>query len=127
MFVEVGYGSLHFEVPQSPNNENGLVDSIVLVSPDAVQSPSVPQILERELHIQPVQASIWSQINDQGKFREILMIQIPLEWNWIVITLEFGFNNIIIQFLSLMEALPLPTLISLEEHIMLTDRQGENI
>ena len=44
-----------------------------------------------------------------------LMIQSPLQGNWIIITLEFGSNSITIQFPDLMEAPPLLVLISLEE------------
>ena len=49
------------------------------------------------------------------------MIQTPLQGNWMVITPEFRSNNIIIQLATLMEVPPLPTLISLEEHIRSTD------
>lgn len=87
----------------------------------------MPQILEIDLHIHLGYSSIWNRINDQGQIIEILMIQIPLHGNWIVITPKFISNNINIQFLSLMDALPPPTLISLEEHIPLMDQQDEEI
>ena len=47
---------------------------------------SVPQTLERDLHIQPSQASIWSRLDNQGQIKARLMIQRPLQGNWIVIT-----------------------------------------
>jgi len=55
------------------------------------------------------------------------MIQRPLQENWVMITLEFGTNNIIIQCPCLMEAHPLPTLISLEEHNLSTNQHDEEI
>ena len=50
LLVEVGYGSLQIKVPHLPN-ENGLMLVVVPVSPQAHQITSVPQILERDLHI----------------------------------------------------------------------------
>ena len=87
----------------------------------------IPQILERYVHIKPHQASIWSQLDDQGQIRERLMIQRPLQENWIVIMPKVWSNNIIIQFLYLMEVSPMPTLISLEEHIPSTNQQKKEI
>lgn len=104
-------------------SENGSALAIIFVSPLVVQSPSVQQIIEIDLHIRYGQASIWSQLNENGKIIARLMIQTPLQGNWIVITLEFGSNNILIQFPNLMEVAPLLVLISLQEHIPLTDRQ----
>lgn len=55
------------------------------------------------------------------------MIQKTLQGNQIVITPKFGSNNIFIQFPNLMEAPPLPTLISLKAQILLTSQQDEEI
>lgn len=54
LLVDVGSESLHIEVPKATINENGSTLVIFLVSPRAIQSPSVQQILEKYLHIRPV-------------------------------------------------------------------------
>lgn len=55
------------------------------------------------------------------------MIQRHLQGDWIVITPKYGTNNILIQFLDVMEAPSLPALISLEEHNSSVDQRDKEI
>ena len=57
---------------------------------------AVPYILQRDLQIEPGEATIWSQIDELGHIIARLMIQRPLFGNWVMITLEFGSQNIVI-------------------------------
>ena len=56
----------------------------------------VADILQRELWIEPGEATIWSRLDELGQITAKLMIQRPLFGNWVVITPEFGSQNIII-------------------------------
>ena len=55
------------------------------------------------------------------------MIQRPVFGNWVVIMPEFGSQNIIIQYSDPMVNPPLPTLLTLEPHVPLTDRSNEEL
>jgi len=48
-----------------------------------------------------------------------------LPGNWLTITPEYGIKNIMILFSNLMDALPLPALISLEANNPLADRRDK--
>ena len=63
---------------------------------------SVGDILQRDLWIEPGEASIWSRLDELGHISARLMIQRPFFGNWVVITPEFGSQNIIIQYSDLM-------------------------
>ena len=56
----------------------------------------VGSILQRDLQIEPGEASIWSQLDVFGQISARLMIHRPLYGNWVLITPEFGSYNIII-------------------------------
>ena len=62
---------------------------------------SVGSILQRDLQIEPSEASIWSRLYALGQISTRLMIHRPLYGNWVVITPEFGSHNIIIQYSDL--------------------------
>jgi hypothetical protein len=51
---------------------------------------SVADILQRDLRIEPGEASIWSQLDELGRITAKLMIQRPVFGNWVVITPKFG-------------------------------------
>ena len=55
------------------------------------------------------------------------MIQRPLFGNWVMITPEFGSQNIIIQYFDPMVNPPLPALLTLEPHISSTDRSDKEL
>ena len=59
---------------------------------------SVADILQRDLQIELGEATIWSQLDEFGQITARLMIQRPLFGNWVMITPEFGSQNIIIQY-----------------------------
>ena len=58
----------------------------------------VGNILHRDLWIEPGEASIWSQLDVLGQISTRLMIHTPFYGSWVMITLEFGLHNIIIQY-----------------------------
>ena len=59
---------------------------------------SIADILQRDLQIEPGEATIWSRLDALGQISARLMIHRPLYGNWVMITLEFGSHNIIIQY-----------------------------
>lgn len=105
VLVEVGFGDLHTLLYQVELDENKLDLVIVPGAPIVIQNISV-HILEHDLNIWPGQECIWSQLYERGQIMVRMMIQRPLQGNWIVITLEFGSNNITIHFPNLMEVPP---------------------
>ena len=54
----------------------------------------VGSILQRDLWIEPGEASIWSSLDALGQISARMMIHRPLFGNWVVITHEFGPYNI---------------------------------
>ena len=88
---------------------------------------SVGSILQRDLWIKPGEASIWIRLDVLGQISVRLMVHRPLYGNWIVITLEFGSHNIIIQYSNLTAISPLPTLLTLELHNPSMDRFDEEL
>ena len=88
---------------------------------------SVVDILQRDLRIEPSEASIWSRLDELGRITTRLMIQRPVFGNWVVITPEFGSQNIIIQYSDPMVNPPLLALLTLEPHIPSTDRSDEEL
>ena len=62
---------------------------------------SVAYILQRDLQIEPGEATIWSRLDEFGQITARLMIQRPLFGNWVMIMPEFGLQNIIIQYSDL--------------------------
>ena len=89
--------------------------------------PSVRHILERELQVGPREESIWSRIDDLGQVTARLIINRPLYGNWVMITLEFGSNKIIIQYYDFMAPFPLLALLTLEAHNPSIDRSDEEL
>ena len=59
---------------------------------------SVEDILQRDLRIEPGEASIWSRLDELGRIMARLMIQRLVFGNWVVIMPKFGSQNIIIQY-----------------------------
>lgn len=88
---------------------------------------SVGDILQRDIWIEPSEASIWSRLDALGQISARLMIHRPLYGNWVMITLEFGSHNIIIQYPDPMIMPPLPALLTLESHNSWTDRSDEEL
>ena len=88
---------------------------------------SVVDILQRDLRIELGEASIWSWLDELGRITGRLMIKRPIFGNWVVITPEFGSQNIIIQYSDPTVKLPLPPLLTLELHIPLTDKSNEEL
>ena len=88
---------------------------------------SVVDILQRDLRIESGEASIWSRLDELGRITAKLMIQRPIFGNWVVITPEFGSQNIIIQYFDPTVNPPLPALLTLELHIPSTDRSDEEL
>ena len=66
----------------------------------------VGSVLQRYLRIEPGEASIWSQLDVLGQISTKLMIHRPLYGNWVMITPEFGSQNIIIQYSDSMTVHP---------------------
>lgn len=56
----------------------------------------VADILQSDLRIELGEASIWSQLDELGQITARLRIQRLVFGNWVVITPEFGSQNIII-------------------------------
>ena len=88
---------------------------------------SIADILQRDLRIEPSEATIWSRLDEFGQITTRLMIQGPLFGNWFMITPEFGSQNIIIQYFDPMVNPPLPALLTLEPHIPSIDRSDEEL
>ena len=51
---------------------------------------SVEDILQRDLWIEPGEATIWSRLDEFGQITARMMIQRQLFGNWVMITHEFG-------------------------------------
>ena len=88
---------------------------------------SVGDILQRDLWIEPGEASIWSRLDELGHISARLMIQRPFFGNWVVITPEFGSQNIIIQYPDPTAIPCLQALLTLKPHNLLTDRSDEEL
>ena len=88
---------------------------------------SVADILQRDLRIELGEATIWSRLDELGWITTRLMIQRPVFGNWVVITLEFGSQNIIIQYSNPTVTPPLLALLTLEPHVSSTDRSVEEL
>ena len=54
---------------------------------------SVADILQRDLQIEPGEATIWSRLDELGQIISRLMIQRPLFGNWVVMMPKFGSQN----------------------------------
>ena len=50
----------------------------------------VPDILQRDLQIEPSEATIWSRLDAIGQISARLMIHIPLFRKWVMIMPKFG-------------------------------------
>ena len=61
---------------------------------------SVADILQRDLRIEPGEATIWSRLDELGQIMARLMIQRLVFGNLVVIMPEFGSQNIIIQYFN---------------------------
>ena len=88
---------------------------------------SVVDILQRDLRIEPGEATIWSRLDELGRIIARMMIQRPVFENWVVITPEFGLQNISIQYSDPIVSSPLPALLTLELHVSSTDRSDEEL
>lgn len=89
-----------------------------------LNSPSIQHILESEMRIRPSQASIWSQVNGWGFIERRIQIECPLHGNYVTITPEFSNHFIIVSYLGIREAPPLPSL-SLIENARLSVNRPE--
>ena len=87
-----------------------------------LKSPAVQFILENEMQIRPVQASIWSQINEWGFVERRIQIERPLHGNFVTITPEFSNHFIIVTYPGIGEAPPLPSLSIVENEGSSFDR-----
>ena len=88
--------------------QNQELEIAIAANPMSAYS-SVGTILQRDLLIEPGEASIWSRLDALGQFSARLMIHRPLYGKWVVITPGFGSHNIIIQY---SEPMTFPPLVS---------------
>lgn len=77
------------EVVTLENTSNMINQGLAIVTTNNSYA-SVADILQRDLRIEPGEASIWSRLDELGRITARLMIQRPVFGNWVVITPEFG-------------------------------------
>ena len=88
---------------------------------------SVGNIVQRELWIEPGEASIWNRLDALGHISAKFMIHRPLYGNWDMITHEFGQQNIIIQYSDPTSITPLLGFLTLEPYNPSIDMSDEEL
>lgn len=103
--MEAKFGSPHLSDSVNIIVIDDFETTIIEASLESLQSPTMRETLDYDLHIEPDRASILSRLNVEGCIINRIMIQRPENGNWVSIITEGGSNTILIQFLDIMEVL----------------------
>lgn len=90
-------GMVQIEATSSESTSSMLIQNqgLAIVTTNNTYA-SVVDILQRDLRIEPGEATIWSRLDKLGWITAKMMIQRLVFGSWVVITPEFGSQNIII-------------------------------